>query len=99
MSLNFQNKIVFPAPETSYTTQSAFGQVVYIPRNMMQQVDRKLSKKKPLQRSETLPSEFKNTLSAFPDVSRPSSSSQLAKPGTRDEMRQANLSQKSEPPV
>ena len=35
MSLNFQNKIVFPAPETSYTTQTAMGQVLYIPRNIM----------------------------------------------------------------
>ena len=43
MTLNFQNKIVFPAPETSYTTQSAFGQVVYIPRNIMTQVDRKFA--------------------------------------------------------
>jgi len=46
MTLSFQNKIVFPAPETSYTTQSAFGQVVYIPRNMMAQVEEKLSKSK-----------------------------------------------------
>lgn len=35
MTLNFQNKIVFPAPETSYTTQTAMGQVLYIPRNIM----------------------------------------------------------------
>ena len=46
MTLNFQNKIVFPAPETSYTTQSAFGQVIYIPRNIMKQVDRKFSDKR-----------------------------------------------------
>ena len=39
MTLNFQNKIVFPAPETSYTTQSAFGQVIYIPRDIMKQVE------------------------------------------------------------
>jgi len=32
MTLNFQNKIVFPAPESSYSTQSSFGQVIYIPR-------------------------------------------------------------------
>ena len=43
MTLNFQNKIVFPAPETSYTTQSAFGQVIYLPRNIMDQAERKFS--------------------------------------------------------
>ena len=32
MTLNFQNKIVFPAPACSYTSDSAYGQVVYIPR-------------------------------------------------------------------
>jgi hypothetical protein len=36
MTLNFQNKIVFPAPETSYTTGTAVGQVLYIPRNIME---------------------------------------------------------------
>lgn len=35
MSLSFQNKIVFPAPESSYTSQTAYGQVVYIPRNIL----------------------------------------------------------------
>ena len=43
MTLNFQNRIVFPAPVSSYTTQSAFGQVIYVPRNIMQQVDKKLN--------------------------------------------------------
>ena len=46
MTLNFQNKIVFPAPETSYTTQSAFGQVIYLPRNIMAQVERKFDNKR-----------------------------------------------------
>jgi hypothetical protein len=36
MTLNFQNKIVFPAPESSYTSETAFGQVIYIPRNYIQ---------------------------------------------------------------
>ena len=44
MTLNFQNKIVFPAPETSYTTQSAFGQVIYIPRNIMKKAELKFAK-------------------------------------------------------
>lgn len=38
MTLNFQNKLVFPAPETSYNTTSAYQQVVYMPRNIMAQV-------------------------------------------------------------
>ena len=43
MTLNFQNRIVFPAPETSYTTQSAFGQVIYVPRNIMKRVENKFN--------------------------------------------------------
>ena len=39
MSLNFQNKIVFPAPEPSYTTLSSAGQVIYLPRKIMTQVE------------------------------------------------------------
>lgn len=35
MTLNFQNKIVFPAPESSYTTETAYGQVIYFPRNLL----------------------------------------------------------------
>ncbi len=35
MTLNFQNKIVFPAPDSSYTTETAYGQVIYIPRDAM----------------------------------------------------------------
>ena len=46
MTLNFQNKIVFPAPETSYTTQSAFGQVIYLPRNIMKRVESKFNANK-----------------------------------------------------
>jgi len=42
MSLSFQNKIVFPAPENSYTSKSALGQVVYIPRDIMTKVNNKL---------------------------------------------------------
>ena len=34
MTLNFQNRIVFPAPEHSYTPETAYGQVLYIPRTM-----------------------------------------------------------------
>ena len=35
MTLNFQNKIIFPAPENSYTTETAYGQVIYLPRDIM----------------------------------------------------------------
>ena len=35
MTLNFQNKIVFPAPNTSYTTESSYGQVFYLPRDIL----------------------------------------------------------------
>ena len=35
MSLSFQNKIVFPAPENSYSSESAYSQVIYIPRDIM----------------------------------------------------------------
>jgi hypothetical protein len=41
MTLNFQNKILFPAPETSYTTKSAYGQIIYIPRTIMADVNLK----------------------------------------------------------
>ena len=44
MTLNFQNRIVFPAPEHSYTPETAFGQVIYIPRDLrilQEQVKRK----------------------------------------------------------
>jgi len=35
MTLNFQNKIVFPAPEISYTVETSQNQVIYIPRDIM----------------------------------------------------------------
>ena len=38
MTLSFQNRIVFPAPETSYTTETAYGQVIYIPRDILSKV-------------------------------------------------------------
>lgn len=41
MTLNFQNKIVFPAPESSYTTETAYGQVIYLPRSILQWPKRK----------------------------------------------------------
>jgi hypothetical protein len=42
MTLNFQNKILFPAPETSYTTKSAANQMIYIPRTIMADVQVRL---------------------------------------------------------
>lgn len=42
MSLSFQTKIVFPAPATSYTTESASKQVLYLPRNILKQAANKM---------------------------------------------------------
>ena len=39
MSKNLQNKVLFPAPSTSYTCDSAQDQVIYLPRNLMHQVN------------------------------------------------------------
>jgi hypothetical protein len=44
MTLNFQNRIVFPAPEHSYTPETAFGQVIYIPRDIRERQDKVLAK-------------------------------------------------------
>lgn len=41
MSLNFQNKIVFPAPENSYTSETAYGQVIYVPRDIMKRANQR----------------------------------------------------------
>jgi hypothetical protein len=35
MSLSFQNKLIFPAPENSYTVDTSTNQVVYFPRDIM----------------------------------------------------------------
>ncbi len=45
MTLNFQNKIVFPAPDSSYTTETAYGQVLYIPRDILSKPKTKDSSK------------------------------------------------------
>lgn len=41
MTLNFQNKLVFPAPENSYTVLTSIHQVLYIPRDIMKRAERK----------------------------------------------------------
>ena len=41
MSLNFQNKLIFPAPENSYTTETAYGQVIYVPRDIMKRAEQR----------------------------------------------------------
>ena len=33
--MSFQNKLIFPAPENSYTSESSMHQVIYIPRNIL----------------------------------------------------------------
>lgn len=52
MTLNFQNKLIFPAPENSYTTETAYGQVIYIPRDIMQRAKQRARHGYPLFRGE-----------------------------------------------
>jgi hypothetical protein len=64
MTLNFQNKIVFPAPECSYSIHSAFKQVIYLPRNIMQKTrDKKAHEQRTgqSQQSGQTPSLLKNS--------------------------------------
>lgn len=35
MTLNFQNKFIFPAPETSYSAADKMHEIIYVPRNVM----------------------------------------------------------------
>ena len=35
MTLSFQNKFVFPAPETSYSVDDKMHEVIYIPRDVL----------------------------------------------------------------
>lgn len=39
--MSYQDKLVFPAPETSYTVETSQGQVIYLPRDIMQKADRR----------------------------------------------------------
>ena len=41
MTLNFQNKLVFPAPENSYTVETSQHQVLYIPRDILKRAERR----------------------------------------------------------
>ena len=41
MTLNFQNKLIFPAPENSYTVETSLNQVIYIPRDIMKLAQRR----------------------------------------------------------
>ena len=41
MSLSFQNKLIFPAPENSYTVETSQNQVVYFPRDIMHRASRR----------------------------------------------------------
>ena len=39
--MSYQDKLVFPAPETSYTIVTSAGQVIYLPRDIMVRADRR----------------------------------------------------------
>ena len=41
MTLSFQNKLIFPAPENSYTIETSINQVIYIPRDIMTRAERR----------------------------------------------------------
>jgi hypothetical protein len=41
MTLNFQNKLIFPAPENSYTVATSLHQVLYIPRDILPRAERR----------------------------------------------------------
>ena len=41
MSLGFQNKLIFPAPENSYTVDTSQHQVLYIPRDVLKRAERR----------------------------------------------------------
>lgn len=41
MSLSFQNKLIFPAPENSYTVETSQNQVIYVPRDIMKRAARR----------------------------------------------------------
>jgi hypothetical protein len=43
---SFQDKVVFPAPECSYTSNSSSDTVLYIPRTILADVDIKLDRLK-----------------------------------------------------
>ena len=40
MTQTFEDKMVFPAPDPTYTTESHSYQILYIPRNILQTADR-----------------------------------------------------------
>lgn len=41
MTLSFQNKLIFPAPENSYTVETSVNQVIYVPRDVMTRAERR----------------------------------------------------------
>ena len=42
-SPSYQDKLIFPAPEISYTVETSQGQVLYLPRDAMQRAERRKS--------------------------------------------------------
>jgi hypothetical protein len=41
MSLSFQNKLIFPAPENSYTVFTSQNQVIYLPKDIMKRATKR----------------------------------------------------------
>lgn len=41
MLVNFQNKLIFPAPENSYSVATSTHQVLYVPRDIMKRAERR----------------------------------------------------------
>ena len=40
-SPSYQDKLIFPAPEISYTVETSQGQVLYLPRDVLQRADQR----------------------------------------------------------
>ena len=40
-SPSYQDKLIFPAPEISYTVETSQGQVLYLPRDILQRADQR----------------------------------------------------------
>jgi len=38
---SYQDKLIFPAPEISYTVETSQGQVLYLPRDVMQKAEKR----------------------------------------------------------
>ena len=87
---------MFPAPETSYTTQSAFGQVVYVPRKIMEKAEAKFK----LSRKHLNPTKQAHLPNSLPDnqgdEGETGSASDLVQPADELEADQKAYSEKAQ---